>query len=278
MTAPVRCCPVCRMVQARARACRGCGRRTLVGFRNKKLYRRRTPGVTVARRDTERASGWRLPADIVLDLFALMAPFVLGLHFGLPGFVVSMAVPFLTGALLEWFQTRLVDRGHASALAPAPRRPPLLPPPEAVTVEGVAERLVRVVEAPLAGANCLAVATVVRRRDDVLLRAVEAAAFAIVTDGGERFVVTGAIELVAAAPDARAEDAAELRRLLDRLGVPPEVRVDGVAEEVRIEPGQRVEARGARGLDTRHGLGGYRDAGAPALVGEPGRPVLLTRR
>jgi hypothetical protein len=230
------------------------------------------------------------PADLVRDLLAyrdlsLAGERDLGLITALlagGSIAVPILFPFMLvslGALVVRLPLRrLRNRAKAEQRVAPIRLPPPIASPRAVAVAGAVRRFRgNTVRSCWDGADVIAEEIAIDESDGVVIRHAIAAPF-FVDAGDERVLVRGHVRLSVAPPwtisggDIGAGDA-----LPYVLGLPPGLRVRGVARRTRLD-----EAAGgviAIGVETYEALpehAALRDNGITrVLIGEPGAPVLI---
>ncbi len=257
-------CPRCRLLQLPGPMCVHCAGPPPVEL--VELTADRIEGITKVGKPP--AQGWRDGLAVVGTATGVISAAMAGVVLGksMAGLLLAPAFAAL-GYRKQFWKSAFVRRPRLGTVAPRPR-------PAGNAVVGVARAFERTVVARGTRSPALVMATTILDGQGVLLRAIEAVPFWLVT-AERRVLITGACWATSPRPDVHDQLDDRLREL-DAMTLPitrrrrPRLTV----AQVTIAPGDQIAVVGSVREEPLAG-GGYRDTIVDTIRGEPGSAVWI---
>jgi hypothetical protein len=265
----IACCPRCRLLQPAGERCVHCG--DVRPLRDDEADQLLKPYVESVQVVAKPPPGHGRGGGLVLVTF-------LGMVLG--AFAGEALLHSPVGALAGMALGTLGYRKHfwRMVLIRKPKLPPVADPKKPISdvteLVGTAKPFEGAVASAIDQRPCIAVATCIRVDRRLVLRAVRAAPFWLVSDAGRRVLITGACWVASEAPLA----VIATRAITDRLAVPPRMVVPrrAMIDEARVVAEDRIVVTGLVREEHLVGLG-YRDQAIETMRGEAGRVVWIER-
>ncbi|CAN5885511.1 hypothetical protein BH11MYX3_BH11MYX3_38450 [soil metagenome] len=207
--------------------------------------------------------------------WGMLTAFLAGSSLALP-----ILAPFAVGSMVALGVYKL--RGEQRKRTIVGVEPPIFaPPPNAITLQGIARRFRSTITSIFDEAQVLLQHAVIKdRKGAVLLRRSEAAPFLLEVEGKGNVLVTGVARVVMASVLAEKQTVKRGDPRLHRMGVPDDLAVAGELQVASIAvDGQHVAATGVIEDEAVAELAFHRDGGRiPVMRGITGAPVLVSDR